>query len=803
MNAVSGILRLFFLLITSTCIAQQFQVELIIKDLQQKPLDSVKLTVDNKNFLSDSAGRAIVVLQKGKHSFLAEKEGYNTEHFEKKIEASTTLNISLKELKINLNEVQVEAEKDNSFGITRLNSIEGTAIYAGKKSEVIVVGDLNANLASNNQRQLFSKIAGINIFESDGGGLQLGIGGRGLNPNRVSNFNTRQNGYDISADALGYPESYYSPPSEAIERIEILRGAASLQYGTQFGGFINFKFRQAPENEKFHLLSRQTYGSFGFLNSFNNISGTVKKFKYFAYAQYKRGDGWKPYSKFELLGGHISLKYDFNEKLNVKAEYTLNNYLAQQPGGLTDKQFKKDPFKATRTRNWFKVDWNLFATELNYKINDQTKLNIISFGLLAGRDALGFLGRADRRDDTTANRTLLSDKYKNFGSEVRLLHHYNLLNNHSVFLIGTRYYNGNTIRRQGLANNKSSPDFEFLHPEKPENSDYVFPSRNYAVFTENLYNIGTKFSVTPGLRFEYISTQSNGYYNIVNTLLNGDTIFFQEVKEKQQNNRKFFLGGIGLMYKPTTSIEIYSNFSQNYRSINFNDMRVVNPNLKVDPNLKDETGYTADAGCRLSYKNLLYADVSVFYLRYNNRIGTILASDDGLNTYRLRTNVSDSRNIGVESFIELNILKLFKRSAVKYQLNIYSNVSYIDARYLGSKQTAFQNKMVELVPAQINRYGISFKHKKFGASVQYSSTSEQFTDASNTKLTADGSTGLIPEYRVIDCSAFYNYKWIGLSAGINNVLNEMYFTRRADGYPGPGIIPSDPRNFYCTLKVEF
>ncbi|MFC7670651.1 hypothetical protein ACFQT0_27180 [Hymenobacter humi] len=63
-------------------------------------------------------------------------------------------------------------------------------------------------------------MAGLNIWENDQGGLQLSIGGRGLDPNRTSNFNVRQNNYDISADALGYPESYYTPPTEAIKRIQ-------------------------------------------------------------------------------------------------------------------------------------------------------------------------------------------------------------------------------------------------------------------------------------------------------------------------------------------------------------------------------------------------------------------------------------------------------------------------------------------------------------------------------------------------------------------------------------------------------
>jgi Fe(3+) dicitrate transport protein len=90
---------------------------------------------------------------------------------------------------------------------------------------------LTANKATNNARQIFAQVVGLTINESSDGGLQLSIGGRGLDPNRTSNFNTRQTVYDISADVLGYPESYYATPTEALEEIQVIRGA-SLQYGT-------------------------------------------------------------------------------------------------------------------------------------------------------------------------------------------------------------------------------------------------------------------------------------------------------------------------------------------------------------------------------------------------------------------------------------------------------------------------------------------------------------------------------------------------------------------------------------------
>jgi len=236
----------------------------------------------------------------------------------------------------------------------------------------------------------------------------------------------------------------------------------------------------------------------GFLNSFNSFYGKVKKISYYTFVQYKQGTGWRPRSAFDQQTAHASVKYQINENISIKAEYTYNHYLAQQAGGLTDKDFYKDPSQSKRSRNWFKVDWNLFAAELDYKISDRTKLSWVNFGLLAGRDALGYLGRADRPDDTTKNRDLLQDDYKNFGSELRFLHRYKFLKGNSVFLVGSRYYNGNTYRKQGSANASSKAEFAYVHPDRVENSDYLFARSNVPVFTENLCLSMSRFSVTPG-----------------------------------------------------------------------------------------------------------------------------------------------------------------------------------------------------------------------------------------------------------------------------------------------------------------
>jgi Fe(3+) dicitrate transport protein len=195
----------------------------------------------------------------------------------------------------------VTVYNDDGYGtIRKMRSIEGVLISQGKKTVVIQIDKINGNKAASLGRQVYSRIPGLNIWESDGAGIQLGIGGRGLSPTRTSNYNTRQNGYDISADALGYPESYYTPPTEALQEIQLIRGAASLQFGTQFGGLLNFVLKKGPKNKKFEVTARHTGGSFGLNSSFISFGGSTPTFNYYAYYQHKFGNDWRPNSAFKV-----------------------------------------------------------------------------------------------------------------------------------------------------------------------------------------------------------------------------------------------------------------------------------------------------------------------------------------------------------------------------------------------------------------------------------------------------------------------------------------------------------------------
>jgi len=710
---------------------------------------------------------------------------------------------------VQLDSVSVRAYR-SSFGTTHLKDVDGAGIYAGKKSEVIVLKDITANTATNNARQIYSSIAGLNIWENDGGaGIQLAIGGRGLDPNRVSNFNTRQNGYDVSADVLGYPESYYTPPAEMTERIEVVRGAASLQYGTQFGGIINFKLNEGVDDKKIQIISRETAGSWGFFNASNSIGGTVKKWHYYVFFQYKSGNGWRPDAQFNANAGYASVTYNASPRLSITGQYTHMDYLERQSGGLNDIMFAADPQQATKSRNWFKVNWNLGAILLKYKIADNLSFDTRFFGLLADRSALGIINTVT---DPGGPRQYRTDAYTNIGNESRLLYTYQLKKKMPFILLGgIRYYNGYTDRQIGNSNAGSSgakSDFSYSKSTLVDSlsySHYTFPNHNTSVFLENIFRINSKLSIIPGVRYENIVTRAQGSYNAFIADYAGNVIYNQPISEDRVSKRSFVISGIGASYNKSSACQLYANVSQNYKSINFNDMSIVSPNFRVDPNLKDEKGYSGDVGARGNYANIINYDVSLFTINYANRIGTVLRTDPAtFNTYRYTTNVSQSRNYGVESFAQLDIWRLIKGSNAKTRLFVFSNLSLISAKYVNSKEAAYNNKQVEFVPAVLFKTGLTLKAKKLSVTYQYSYTSRQFTDATDAITSSgNGINGLVPSYYVMDITAEYRIsKIFSVSGTINNVSDNIYFTRRADSYPGPGIIPADPRSFYMTLQVK-
>jgi Fe(3+) dicitrate transport protein len=805
-----SILILFLFSINSFA---QNKISGVITDGSGKKLAAAEIynkTTNTKIFSNGNGNFEIDLKKSGSFDFAFFKEGYTIVE-QNGITTGSKLTIVLTKIN-NLSEVIIRKQNEQIFALHRLKNIEGTAIYAGKKTEVIAVNKLTANKATNNARQIFAQVVGLTINESSDGGLQLSIGGRGLDPNRTSNFNTRQNGYDISADVLGYPESYYATPTEALEEIQIVRGAASLQYGTQFGGLVNFKLK-SPTKKPFEFTTRNTAGSYGLYTNFTSVSGTSDKFSYYSFFNYKRGNGFRPNSDFESKNYFANLNYQFNSKTTLHFDYTYFNYLAQQAGGLTDFMFNQDPTQSNRSRNWFAVDWNLFALKLEHKFNNDADFSLQLFGLDANRKTVGYRSNRVSNPDTEGTvRDLIVGDFVNWGAEARYLQRYTIKEKTSAFLIGAKYYQSRNTGLQGPGSSGSDANFNLANNEFPfygNQSDYTFPNLNLALFGENIFKITGNFSITPGFRFEKIRTQAKGSYRKINLDLSGNVILDENQEENNIKDRNFVLLGVGLSYKPQNGIEFYGNISQNYRSVTFNDIRTVSPSQVIDENITDEKGYTSDIGVRGQLGNKVTFDTSIYGLYYNDKIGEYETRNPNGSAavVRYRSNIGTAITYGFETMFDWSLNKTFFDQKENFIWNVFSNIAITDSQYLKSDAPNIEGNKVEFVPLFNIKTGTGIGYKNFMSSLQFTYVSSQFTEANNSKTDNSDNTygifGEIPSYYVADFSASYKWQKWKLEAGITNFTNNSYFTRRATGYPGPGIIPSDTRTFYTTLEFIF
>ena len=682
----------------------------------------------------------------------------------------------------------------------QMPEVVGTSIYAGKKNALIVLDNVQGNVVTNTMRQVMAKVPGIHIWESDPSGIQIGIAARGLSPNRSWEFNVRQNGYDIAADPFGYPEAYYNPQLQAVQRIEIVRGQGSLQYGPQFGGLVNYILRNGSEiNKPFEFETQQTIGSKALFNSYNAIGGETKKIHYYTFFDHRNGDGWRNNSRYYTNAGFGTITYYITSKFSLSAEIMRSHIRSQQAGGLTDTQIEQDAQQSFRSRNWFDITWTTPALIANYTINENTKWNTKLFATIGDRNSVGYLQSILLKDSINRatgeynNRVLNIDKYRNYAMESRIITGYHLGNMNNTLSGGLRLYTGTTHRR---AEGKGTTGTDYnmtVMGNYPRDIEFV--SHNAAAFAENIFRISDKFIIIPGLRYEWLEGSASGRNGYTS---GGAEILLQNITR----SRSFLLAGIGTEFHVTEKTEFYGNITQAYRPIQFANLQAPPTTDVVDPDLKDAKGYNFDLGYRGKVKDFLNFDVSAYYLQYNNRIGTITVA--GTPSYRLITNVGSSTSKGIESYIEFNPVRAFVKNT-KADLILFSSYGYTHARYSGDHKDAnTKGKKVENAPENIFRGGISGGYKSFLLTIQVSHVGETYSDANNTVApTANGNTGLIPSYTITDLTASYKFsKGLNLKAGINNLFDERYFTRRAGGYPGPGVLPADGRTFFVSVGAK-
>lgn len=127
------------------------------------------------------------------------------------------------------------------------------------------------------------------------------------------------------------------------ERVEVLRGPASVLYGSNaMGGVLNIVTRKPESRDE--IATNLTFGA----GSYNTLQAEAtnqihkNKFSSTISAQYQVSDNHRPRMGFEQYGGHVKLGYDFSSHWNAYIDANLTHFNASHPGSVTSPLFDAD-----------------------------------------------------------------------------------------------------------------------------------------------------------------------------------------------------------------------------------------------------------------------------------------------------------------------------------------------------------------------------------------------------------------------------------------------------------------------------
>ncbi len=696
-----------------------------------------------------------------------------------------------------------------------LPPVEGTRINVGKKTSFVKPAEFPA-FAGNDYREVMATTPGILVSEEPQSPI-INFGYRGLNSQRSEFMQVLKDGVSLKNEQFGFPETHYTPILDAVERIELIRAGAALQYGCQPGGALNFVMKMPRVDAPFHFMTRNVFGSYGYYRNFTEADGTVGRLGYYFYYDHRQQDGFREAnSDYNLNAGSPRLVWDVTN--DSRLILTLDAYDEEhgEPGGMRRREevnppnsvFVEDGFTQTsRFFDRFRLERYYAMLEYQKFFSERTQLDIKAFGgyltRWSKRQRGGAFGTLPSGPDANTDSIQLRSAYTE-GLDARARHDYNLLSDVSTIAGGIYFYHALQDRRDERG---QTPDAEHGALRNLNTGE----TRDGAIFAENRFHFG-RLSIVPGMRLEFLEQSVDEEVNVSNplhsqsdfnfvplfglgvgyVLIEGQPIAVAaaaaaDSKGGQSKNAVAQMVGPG----GPPRVELYGTVSQAYRPITYGELVPTGGSSVVNGNLKEGNSLQFEYGVRGKPFPYLNFDVGGFYFTFEDQVGEIILP----NGFTSTSNVGDSRYIGFEAATELDILALINGGAPSRYGNLllYGNVTLLDGEF-----TSGPNK--GNTPAYAPNYqvktGAMYSYKDtFKISLLGTLVDDEFGDD------GDSFEGFIPAYNVWDLTAEFKF-WkgrAGVFAGIRNVFNESYWGEVRE----EGIMPALPRNYYGGFEFFF
>lgn len=626
---------------------------------------------------------------------------------------------------------------------------------------VITAEDIAASSARTMQ-DLLSTQAGIHLVNttsaSDNAIVDLrGFGITGASNTLIMIDGVKQNTNDLSAPSLGVV------PLDQVERVEIVRGSGSVQYGGgTTGGVINIITRKDFAREPVTARATATFGSYGLRQYDAAVALNNQKVGVDAYMQSLHSDGYREHSgeSREGGGGGITFRHD-NGSIRLYGNTTTQKLDLPGPRLINpttgENQFESDPRGAKNKVDFVKTTTTTFGLQVEQQLGVGT-LYADASTREKKLNGLSYDGSGDTLRQQKLEENLASLRYR-----------LPINGGHSV------------VFGADAQEAKTSADQNAYYDVTP--SKWQSRQHQYGLFAEGQIRATDSTYVTLGARRQYASDKLE--------VISGSG-------EESDKGHHLTAWQLGVRQDLPAGFGLYGKVGRSFRLPNADEALSVQSPLAPQTSTDKELGVTWASDTTSARLSWFRYDLTN-EIQYNPLADGKWGPGTGANT-----NLDPTRRQGVE---------LEGHHKLTSSLTLDANLTWMEAQFRSGTYAGvdLSDKTVPLAPKWLANAGVTWRPTDaflWNVTAQYVGKSRMDNDQANqfdTQLDA---------YVLFNTKVAYKFtRNIEGAFGINNLLDRKYATYGIRGgdasfqmlgpvanynlYPAPG------RNFYASLTVRY
>jgi len=637
------------------------------------------------------------------------------------------------------------------------------------------------------------KAAGVNVRDEEGFGLRPNIGVRGLSPTRSTKVLLLEDGIPFTYAPYGDNASYYHPPIDRFETVEVLKGSGQIVYGPQtVGGVINYVTRNPPDEPAGSLTL--VGGNRDYFNGHLNYGGTWGSTGLLFDFTRKQGEGARDNVRSGLNDFNFKSVTTFGTRHALTTRF---NYYGEDSNvtysGLTEAEYRADPRQNPFRNDFFYGD--RFGASVTHALvfSDDVVLTTNLYGSFFKRHWWRQSSNSNERPNRLGSDPDcrgMQDLYTTCGNQGRLRKYYflgaepRLRVNHRLFGLrgeadfGFRAHFETQDRRQENGPEPLSRAGTLVEHNERRN-------QSYSAFAQNRFLAGD-WAFTPGVRVEHVE------YQRTNRL----------VGAKGRTDLTKVVPGLGVSYSPSQRVTVFAGVHRGFAPPRTED--VINNTTGGVVELDPELSWNYEVGARLAPADGLRFDATFFRMDYENQI--IAASlAGGVNT--TLTNAGETMHEGVELSWRLDTGALRKSAHNFYLRGAYTFLPVAEFRGLRRSSvdsaTVITGRRLPYAPEHLLTATLGYAHPSgFDGLLESVYVGGQFSDDLNTVgPTANGQRGYVPSFTVWNATANYTVERLRgatFFVTVKNVFDRLYIADRSRG-----IVPGQPRLVQSGLKFRF